>query len=80
MSPLQIEAVLRLYCRANPFAGMPLEQVRAPAMREAYQGFVRDGLLAEGVDYHSVYFGIAPFPFLSERGVDLVHRLCEVAP
>jgi hypothetical protein len=78
VSPLEIIALLNLHARAEPFADMPWRQAGAPAMRDAYRRFESHGLLAEGVNFDSVYFGRAPHPFLSGKGLDVVRRLCEV--
>ena len=80
MSPLKIIMLMRLHCRAIPFDDMPIEQVNAPAMQEAF-GFFRDhDLLAFGVTWVSVKYQRVGHPYLSLKGQQLVERLCEVEP
>lgn len=80
MTPLEIDALLRLHVRANPLDGMPRDEVLSPAMILAYRDFDRWGLLAPGVSFTTVGAGTAPWPRLSEKGGELVRRLCEVMP
>jgi hypothetical protein len=80
MTPLEITMLLRLHCRADPFDGMPWQEKVAPAMDDAFKGFIARGLLADGVGFHEVYFAEAPGQYLSEKGQQLVKRLCEVQP
>lgn len=80
MSPLKIMMLLRLHVRANPFVDMPLEQVNAPAMEEAFEYFEANGLLAAGVNWFTVSLGRVSHPFLSSKGLQLVDRLREVQP
>lgn len=80
MSPLQIIMLMRLYARAEPFADMPLEQVDAPAMQDAFAFFRAHGLLGEYITWVSVKHKRFGHPFLSPKGRELVERLCEVQP
>ena len=80
MSPLKINMLMRLYSRAKPFDDMPMEQIDAPAMQEAFGFFHRHDLLAAGVSWVSVKYGRIAHPFLSPCGHQLIERLCEVEP
>ncbi len=80
MSPLQITMLLRLYVRPEPFSDMPVEQVNAPAMQQAFAFFREHGLLNEQVTWVSVKHGRVGYPFLTLKGKELVQRLCEVKP
>ena len=80
MSPLEITTLLRLYSHADPFHGIPQVQRSAPAMRCTFDRFERLQLLAEGVNYMTVRAGASQWPYLSEKGDQLVKRLCEVQP
>jgi hypothetical protein len=80
VSPLEITMLLRLHCRADPFSSMPWQEKVAPAMDIAFRNFVTLGLLADGVGFQQVYFAEAPGAYLSEKGQQLVQRLCEVQP
>lgn len=80
MSPLEITMLLRLHCRADPFDGMPWQEKVASAMDAAFRGFIESGLLAHGVGFEEVYFATTPGQYLSEKGRQLVKRLCEVQP
>ena len=80
MSPLKITMLMRLYCRAKPFDDMPVEQVNAPVMHEAFAFFRRHDLLAVGVSWVTVKYERIGHPFLSPCGQQFVDRLCEVEP
>lgn len=86
MSPLKINLLLRLYVYAVPFEGMPLGQVHAPAMRDAFGYFRAHGLLADGVTHHSIcneprpVMGTAAVSRLTEKGQRLVLALRAVNP
>lgn len=80
MSPLQITMLMRLHAYAEPFADMPLEQVNAPAMQEAFAFFRQHGLLADMTTWVTVKHRRFSRPHLSLKGQQLVERLCEVKP
>jgi hypothetical protein len=72
--------LMRLHSRAYPFDDMPLEQVNAPAMRDAFAFFRKHDLLDEVATWETVKNGSVEQPFLSPKGIQLVERLCEVEP
>lgn len=80
MSPLKIIALLNLACTTLPFQGYRPEQSRSSAMTQAYDDFEQHGLLVSGVTLESAIKGVAPYPALTTKGLDLVRRLCEVEP
>lgn len=80
MSPLKIIALLNLACTTLPFQGYRPEQSRSSAMTQAYDDFAQQGLLQNGVTLDAAIQGVAPFPALTNRGLDLVNRLRGVEP
>ena len=81
MTPLEIQLLLNLYCRAFPHDGYPLQERVSPAMREAFSKFRKLGILADGVTFNSVMFEHeGREQFLSAKGMLLVERLMEVKP
>jgi hypothetical protein len=81
MTPLEIQLLLNLYCRAQPYDGYPVQERFTPAMRDAFKKFRDLGLLAEGVTYTQVMVDHDDQEqFLSAKGMILVERLMEVQP
>jgi hypothetical protein len=80
MSPLKIIALLKLAYTTMPFQGCRPEESRSSAMTEAYDDFAQQGLVVDGVTLDAAIQGVAPFPALTIKGLDLVNRLCGVEP
>lgn len=80
MSPLKIEALLRLYYTPEPFQGYSPARALSYSMVQAYEDFKADGLLSIGVNLDSAIEGLLPYPALTAKGLDVVRRLCEVEP
>jgi hypothetical protein len=79
MSPLQIEALLRLHSRVDPFEGYTREQRYSPAMHEAYAMFHRYRLVQPWVEI-GLCWPAASRERLTEAGIDLIYRLVTVQP
>lgn len=80
MSPLKTEMLLRLHTRASPFDGYSLDQIHSRAMYDAFAEFDQAGLLVYGVSLIGISVGAVQHPMLSDKGRDLVRRICEVEP
>ncbi len=80
MSPLKIIALLGLHCSTAPFQFSPAPISTSRAMREAYEDFARDGLLANGVTHQTALDERPQFLNLSDKGEELVRRICGVEP
>jgi len=81
LTPLEIQLLLNLYCRAWPHDGYPLQERVAPAMRDAFTKFKDHELLAPGVNFNGVMVEHDEREqYLSAKGMLLVERLMEVQP
>lgn len=86
MSPLKINLLLRLAVYAQPFEGLPLDQIHAWSMRDAFGYFRSHRLLADGVTHQSIcdeprpVMGTAVVSRLTEKGQRLVLALQDINP
>jgi len=79
MTPLQIEALLRLHTHVDPFDGFTYDQKHSRAMRECYTLFHEWGLIEPWVEI-DLRWGAVEAERLTARGKALVNRLRAVQP
>lgn len=76
MSPLKITLLLNLYSRPQARDAYYWTQEQdAPAMREAFDDFIRLGILKPEATHQAFRSGTLPYAALTARGDKLVERL-----